>query len=483
MPATGSTDVKRRTFGAAWSALVLTAVACTNGATPIESPSPTLSSLAPTLDDSPTATTPTSPLSTAEPPIDEEVGLDDGTWDHAAVPGSARALVNGWSGGYLAITERSRDGSNAIHVWSIAADGAIDRGFGTAGSTEVIRIRDGSPLVVAGVEKRSSDRSLLVLTTAVEPGASGPGFVHRIDADGRLDAGYRQRQGGGFDVRPEHDARMTLVPDGGARICWTMPGERPSIGMWALRADGSRDESFGADGTRNDIVADSSCAGAETDAYGNVVLASVHHARSGSDPSRVKREVTLLRMRPDGALDESFGPETLREPDRSFDAKLMRIARDGSIVVAGVVTPVHAEGAPLGPDRYEPSGPSELFIARADANGRWIRRFGEDGVVRLPLDLDDEPVRLLSLDPANQRTFLSVDQLIRGDDVHRASLRAIRTVDGSPDPSLDEDGYLRTRSAVVRTIADGRGGFLLFGTRGRHPNLRAVLERSALTGP
>lgn len=477
--------MNRQTIGVPTIALLLSTIACTNAAPPIGSASPTLTSTSPTPTSTVSRTDPGSFTPPAAAASDEEIGIDDGTWDRASVPGTALALVNGWSGGYLAVTGSSdaRGDTNAIHVWSIGANGALDRSFGDDGSVRLTRGRGDASLIVDGVEKRSSDRSLLVLITAGDSDGAGPAFVHRVEDDGRLDATYLDPQGAGFRMLNGYDARMTLIPDGSARICWTAPEDPPSIGMWALRADGSRDPSFGDDGTRTDILGDAtSCAGIETDAYGNVVLAAVHHERAASDQGPTKRAVSLVRMTADATIDDTFGPEALSEPDRSFDARLMRIARDGSIVVAGVVTPVHPESVPLGPDRYEPSGPPELFIARADANGRWIRSFGREGVVTLPLDIEGAAVRLHSLDPANQRTFLSVDQPIQGGDQRQASLRAIRTVNGADDPSLDEDGYLRTRFSVVRTIADGRGGFLLFGTPGSGPQPRAVLERSSLTG-
>lgn len=436
--------------------------ACTRG-TPTQTASPDASN------------TPLPPPTTSVPleSPDAEVGTDDGTWDRISVPGTALRLINGWSGGYLLVTREQTGSRRELHLWSIGGHGEARRAFGDDGTAIFAASGDDTPLEVAGTERRTSDDSVIVFTAS-----TGGAVAHRIDADGRIDRTFRERQGTGFEVEGATEPQMTLVAGGAIRACWTdRSGEQPSLGMWALRADGSRDTSFGDEGTRAQVLPGAyACAGIDADAYGSMVLAATHHDRNASTGA-TKLDVELIRLSPDGQRDGGFASESLAAPDRSYDAQQVRIGRDGSILVAGVVTPVPRDDGSPG------ASTQELFVARADASGRWVRQFGDEGVATFPFDEPGQPARVTSLDPAGQRLFVGIDQPgrdRRGRATHHPSVRALDAVTGDAYPQLDANGLLHVPFVVVRALVDGDNGILLFGTRDPERGARAILERYPL---
>ncbi|HLV68895.1 MAG TPA: delta-60 repeat domain-containing protein, partial [Polyangiaceae bacterium] len=113
--------------------------------------------------------------------------------------------------------------------------------------------------------------------------------------------------------------------------------------------------------------------GATIDADGNLYAAGV--LGSGTD-----NQMVLVRITPDGELDESFGEDGLAvlnvvEGGATETARAVAVQSDGKIVIAG-----HAEHDP---DAEYPD--ADLVVARFDADGTLDETFGEDGVAIVDL--------------------------------------------------------------------------------------------------
>jgi hypothetical protein len=461
-------------------------VACT-AATP-EAIDPTASSPIPSSSDpgappaEPTLAVDPDPGGTPSAPVTEP---ED--WRQIVLPpkpraGHAVALANGWDGGFVAVTQQAagpqENDQHELVLWNLTGDGAIDRAFGVEVPVRIATSHGHAPLEVEGIRKRALDDSLLIFTTAVDSGEEGPGIVHRIDRTGEVDRAFRRAQNGGFVVGSNSEPRMAVVADGDVRICFTHFDRTERLGIWALRADGSRDDSFAPDGIRlRAVPGDYSCGGIDSGHDRDIVLSAMHHVRNPRDENLERREIELVRMTTAGDRDATFGSQRLSDPARSFEVQHLRVARDGSIYVGGLVAPVSPERQLGGPEQYERTGPARYFVAKADADGRWIRSFGDDGVATF--DTGERSPRMTSLDPAGDRVLFTDVRDVPGDGSRvQGSVRLIRAQDGTPDPVLGHGGSLPVDGSLVRALVDGTGRLVWFGTRlFRDGQRRGVLQR------
>lgn len=202
-----------------------------------------------------------------------------------------------------------------------AKPGDLDRTFATRGSTvfaggpgymsasDVALRADGSLLVAGNGQQKLGENWVEASTLA------------RMTRSGRL-------QGRTVLIAPPHGPyytnpatqRLALLPDGGVVIAATLDWQsHPHIAVFRVRADGTPDTSFGADGVAS--------AGEElyvaemgVDGAGRIVLAAT---RSHGDAA------VVLRLEPNGALDTGYGFVSL-----TGSAGALLVRRDGSAVVA-----------------------------------------------------------------------------------------------------------------------------------------------------
>jgi uncharacterized delta-60 repeat protein len=296
-------------------------------------------------------------------------------------------------------------------------DGRLDRSFGNAGR---VRTR---PILAGVVVANSGGKILLGGSARVPGGRQKYGFgLARYDRHGRLDRAFGRN---GVVTTAFEDARevaitaLRLEPGGRLFAAGRASGERIAMARYTadgrldrsfgtagslvahfvrggsvkavalgrdgsiiavghasedfallrLRADGSRERSFGNDGAVSiDFGFDDIAATAAVAADGKVITFGYAAGECSVDPYPEECRVTGVgaRLRRDGKLDRGFGRGGkvslgLRFPDGRFRA--IALTADGAIAVAGDTSPI-----------------SRLLLALYRSDGRLDRRLAPSGV-------------------------------------------------------------------------------------------------------
>ena len=324
------------------------------------------------------------------------VGTADGTPDGVVSTSlgkgndTAAAIARTGDGKLIVVGNRDAGGSKNIVVLRYEADGALDAAFGADGGA------DGTPDGVVDVSLGDGDD--VATAVAVQPdgkvivagyhaeGASSNIFLLRLDADGRLDAGFGKAEDGTPDgivnvslgdgddvargVAVAADGTIVVVGD-------SVRGDSSNIVVARFAADGTPDASFGADGgtdgTPDGFVSidlgagDDRANGVALAADGGILVAGSHVADGSAN-------IVVARLTASGALDAGFGTAQDGTPDGVVGVSLgdgddtasaIGIASDGKIVVAG--TSVAKDGS------------SNFVVARLNADGTPDAGFGADG--------------------------------------------------------------------------------------------------------
>ncbi len=166
----------------------------------------------------------------------------------------------------------------------------------------------------------------------------------------------------------QHDG--TLIVAGSAQI--PGPPSRLAIMVARLHSDGTLDSNFGTNGiTITPFPSDAEANTLTIDPHGRLLLAG-----DSSNPDGTRTILPLLRYRPDGTLDSSFGTGgiVLTDPGSSdTEAYAIAIWRS-TILVAGF------SNATL-------HGDYDLLIARYHSNGTLDSTFGTNGIIFTDLGL------------------------------------------------------------------------------------------------
>ena len=190
----------------------------------------------------------------------------------------------------------------------------------------------------------------------------------------------------------------------------------------ASLADGEIDTSFSGDGR---VVIDleggeDKALAATVDAKGRLVLAGY----SVKSPEGIR--LALVRLFPDGSLDQGFGGDgiVLDNHGGGFVPRGAAIDAAGRIVVAGK------------------NARKENIVLRVLDDGRIDRSFGRGGVIHIQVDTFD--LRALAIDKFG-RIVLAGSNQVNLNDIDFGAIR-LRD-DGSPDPSFDGDGLITVDTA------------------------------------
>jgi uncharacterized delta-60 repeat protein len=228
----------------------------------------------------------------------------------------------------------------------------------------------------------------------------------------------------------------------------------PASSAYAAQA-GFPDPTFGVDGlvaTAFEGARSSAASAVAVQRDGRIVVAGVT-----TGPDDVSR-LALVRYRPDGSLDPSFGDggrvltelwERRGERTRGATAPVMALDAAGRIVVATAGWAwYHASDSGGSMPEEDP----ELALLRFGSDGRRDETFGTGGVARLPLDPRRDGASGHSEDPATALAAgIAVDRLGR--------ITSAVTV----DTGYTKRPYL---AVLTRHLSDGRPD-RDFGTRGR----------------
>lgn len=201
----------------------------------------------------------------------------------------------------------------------------------------------------------------------------------RLRPNGRLDATFGVDGRAASDPTACHDEAVdaALAPDGGVVLLARMSGgpcEEQRYLLVRHRPDGSRDRSFGTDGLRTGVFGP----GRLQHPAALVVQAGGRIIVAGRDSDDQYGGV-LIAYTKNGRRDVTFGDAGRRMCDCHIGA--MDLASDGRIVVAGL-----AESA---------SGAPKLVVLRFRASGRPDPSFGEGGRIVVDVSQEIEPTSVL----------------------------------------------------------------------------------------
>lgn len=418
------------------------------------------------------------------------IGTDDGTPDGVVSTSlgdgddQAAAIARTADGKLIVVGNRDADGSKDIVVLRYNSDGTLDTAFGADGGS------DGTPDGVVDVSLGEGDD--VATAVAVQPdgkvvvagyhaeSASSNIFLLRLDADGRLDAGFGKAEDGTPDgivnvslgdgddvargVAVAADGRIVVAGD-------SINGDSANIVVARFMADGTPDASFGADGggdgTPDGFVGIDLGAGDDRAnalalaADGGILVAGSH----GGDSANI----IVARLDQTGRLDAAFGKAEDGTPDGVVSLSLgdgddvanaLGIASDGKLVVVG--TTVAADGS------------SNIVVARLLADGTPDAGFGADGgsdgtpdgFVATSLGEGNDVAAALAVEPDG--AILVAGHHQDGDSTSMAVLRY--TADGALDAGFGADGGADgTANGVVNvSLGDGddtASGMVLDGDR------------------
>lgn len=320
---------------------------------------------------------------------------------------------------------------------SAAAPGDLDPSFG------------GDGIVTTSIADGEGNDTATALATYPGGKLVAAGFCECDDAGDEMFALVRYDQDGSLDTSFGDDGRVTtsisrfresagavlVYPDGrlvAAGRGWNRAGGT-DFALVRYRPDGSLDPTFGGDGTVTTSISYWDFADALVlQADGKLVAAGGSRKRS----SHRKGSFTLARYNADGSLDTSFGGDGIvTTPMSGGSAAALVQQDDGKLVAAG--------------RRW---APQSFALARYNADGSLDTSFGGDGIVTTTpgVGLSDAFALVLQED----------GRLVAAGWAHDISSRAnfalVRyNADGSLDSSFDGDGKVMTR--IGRSGANAAG--------------------------
>ena len=339
-------------------------------------------------------------------------------------PGN-RLYAAGWVG---------EGADQSMAVTRFGADGSVDRAFGADGVAKVNVARGGKAVELARSVVVQSDGKVVVAgPVEQDPAASGDAAketdiaLARFDETGKLDASF----GDGGVIRLDLSATDTvwgLVKVTGNRLLvvgsqvGVGPGQTEDFAVVRLRADGTKDEAFGAGGvavvgTGPDISEVPKTAVELPD--GKVVVAG--YASTGGVISPV-----LFRLTVAGALDPTFGDSGI-----AVRPILGKVTEAYSVVVAGnrLVT--------TGYGKDTADAKVDLVANGFTLDGALDESFGTSGLTRVDVAGEDDRGRNLVALP-DGRTVLVGSGKTSASNLDAMVVRL--TPAGGFDPAFGEGG-------------------------------------------
>jgi uncharacterized delta-60 repeat protein len=336
---------------------------------------------------------------------------------------------------------------------SFAGSGRVAIDLGGDEAADAVTLDAAGRILVAGTARTATHGALVL--TALAP-------------DGSIDTSFAEAGTVWLETDVVvHVTALAAVADGSAvAVSSTAPGARSML--FRVSADGVADERFAANAAR--ALVDARVLAVAGSPDGGVLAAGV---RLGDGSA----SAVVLRLRPDGTRDASFGDDgrvVLAAAGRDAAALAVALVADGGVVVAG-------RGARGG------------FVARLARDGRPEHGFADDGLAQVEL-VDAGPVVAAALATDGRAVLLASGARAEGPSVlvRTRSDGAIDTAfaDAATRALASADRALRARSVAP---ADTRGRVVLVATSaaataearaasGEHVVLVRVLADGALDG-
>jgi uncharacterized delta-60 repeat protein len=248
---------------------------------------------------------------------------------------SADAVALGPGGGIVVAgaTSNGRTGRSALARYH--HDGSLDRSFGGDGRVT---------LDLSASDERIEDLALLADGRIVAAGFAETGLIPAFAVaallpDGSLDPRFGRHDRGWTIISLGRGAdiahAVAAQPDGHLVVAgYAAAGGADEWGVARLGPKGRLDREFGHDGIVVTSFGDpyESAFGVAVQANGKIVVAGTKH-RGGSGP-----DLAVLRLKPGGGVDRSFGEAGLATADffgGADDGRDLVIQANGKLVVAG----------------------------------------------------------------------------------------------------------------------------------------------------
>lgn len=346
-----------------------------------------------------------------------------------------------YTSGFTAMGE-----DHAFAVSRFNPDGTPDESFGSGG-TAVVNVAEGGGGAEVGRGIVVEDDGSVLVTGPFEkdPAAEGDAAkdldiaVVRLDDAGALDPGFgeggifRIDLGPGKVVDPEtyrsDNAWGLTARDGGYAVFASTPNQAAEridtdYAVVGLTDSGILDPAFGTDGlTIVDVGSGGDTARTIAPRDDGMLVATGY----STDDADVVSPV-LIRMTPDGALDETFG-----------DAGVAN-----HVLLSGVAESYNwaAQGDDYilaGYGRDEAEETVDLLTYRFLADGSWDRSFGTDGLTRIDLAGQDDRGRNVTVLPDGNIMVVGSGKL---DATNIDAMVVMLDGDGTPVETFGEDGHL-----------------------------------------
>ena len=338
----------------------------------------------------------------------------------------------------------------SIEIDRFFRDGDLDPTFGNGGRVNVVDASDG--YVYAAAAGIDSQGRIVVAGTLAEYDSPTRIVVVRVLPGGDLDPSFGDQ--GIVLLNPGSDAvaRLDIRPDDSILVGGTMNRYSPNPALIVGRIDeqGHLDTRYGDGGTAIvPIGRKTGVAAMDVDAIGRATLAEEW---PGPD-----HRVGIIRLTPDGELDDSFSGNGRRELDlgRRERVRTVAIGRHGRIFVGGSVS----EREPRHTYR------TNLALARLKSDGSLDRRFGRRGIVTTDMDRFDSASSLEPQEDGKIVVSAIGDRFDLGYPQRWAVLRYGKR--GKLDDSFSGNGRVRLKvygsPPVMEMQPDGR--ILLVGWR------------------
>ena len=347
--------------------------------------------------------------------------------------------------GRILVTGETNGATRQLGTARVDADGTLDASFGTAGLARTqVRTADGVD-VAEGVALQADGRIVLAGDTRL--GNVEDVATARLNADGSADTSTDGDNTSAFDTdgvrtdvlgtRRDYGEEVVVQADGAIAVAvsFGVSFDEQNFGVLRLRANGSRDPTFGTNG-----LVTTASPGTASEHPRDMVLQPDGSIVLVGDSNDSSADIVVMRYLATGALDASFGNGGVVRT--SFGANLDRVTSvalqaDGRIVVGGT--------AGTG------GGNTDVLVLRLNANGSLDTSFGGDGFVTLNFGT---PGNLLGvvLVQADGRIVAAGSVGTSG---NRDILLTRLNADGSTDVDFGIDGVVRTDIASLEGINDG----------------------------
>lgn len=355
----------------------------------------------------------------------------------------------------------------------VGADPGVDGTLATAWADDGTAVVNSGPLIEgvdrpAGMVVDSAGRTIVAITS-YQPGTDDDIRILRFGSDGALDPTHGSGGVASLELADRYEKPVALALSGDLVVLGAMSDDQSSSDggepLVALLDDGVAVAGFGDDGLARvdlgpgpDVLTD-----VEVDSLGRIVVAGLH----GEFP---ERQPSLLRLNPDGSVDDTFGSDGLvlvetSGPTARSATIVAAIGADDSVSVAGMTTP----------------GGWTIFVGRFDQDGQADETVGGDGTALLE-GTGNKRVTGLELDSTG-RFHVSGGQSIQAGPT---AFVARADADGVLDTGFSVDGFVEfgapTTGDLASDLAVLAGGAVLVAASGALTGGGAYLARFDSTG-